>query len=182
VRTGLYNVCIIDLYMYVSMMRGMRSERGTRLGAASPSAFHVCRLGSSRAGRRAAEEGAGLARQFTSLKYALPTPCLSTPMPATPMPVHHHTAHPHAWSQPQTIPAPPPHAPLPRYGQAGTPQLMVSTSYDAAKQTFTLTTRQRTPPTQGQPNKVPVLIPLKVRRARAGPSYRLSSPVQSSPV
>jgi aminopeptidase N len=38
----------------------------------------------------------------------------------------------------------------------------VSTSYDAAKKTFTLTTRQKTPATQGQPNKVPVLIPLKV--------------------
>ncbi|KAI8468066.1 MAG: hypothetical protein J3K34DRAFT_523265 [Monoraphidium minutum] len=48
------------------------------------------------------------------------------------------------------------------YGQAGTPQLTVSTSYDAAAKTFTINTRQATPPTPGQPNKVPVMIPLKV--------------------
>jgi len=48
------------------------------------------------------------------------------------------------------------------YSQAGTPTLTVSTSYDAAKQTFTINTKQITPPTNGQPDKVPVLIPLKV--------------------
>lgn len=48
------------------------------------------------------------------------------------------------------------------YSQAGTPTLTVSTSYDAAKKTFTINTRQVTPPTNGQPDKVPVLIPLKV--------------------
>lgn len=49
------------------------------------------------------------------------------------------------------------------YSQAGTPTLTVSTSYDAAKQTFTINTSQVTKPTNGQPDKVPVLIPLKVR-------------------
>eukprot|EP00879_Flechtneria_rotunda_P017716 GHRR01018571.1.p1 GENE.GHRR01018571.1~~GHRR01018571.1.p1 ORF type:complete len:756 (+),score=282.34 GHRR01018571.1:954-3221(+) len=48
------------------------------------------------------------------------------------------------------------------YSQAGTPTLMVSTSYDAAKKTFTINTKQTTPPTNGQPDKLPVLIPLKV--------------------
>lgn len=48
------------------------------------------------------------------------------------------------------------------YSQAGTPTLTVSTSYDAAKKTYTINTKQVTPPTNGQPNKVPVLIPLKV--------------------
>lgn len=50
------------------------------------------------------------------------------------------------------------------YSQAGTPTLTVSSSYDAAKKTFTINTKQVTPPTNGQPNKVPVLIPLKVCR------------------
>eukprot|EP00775_Hariotina_reticulata_P008908 gene8909-9085_t len=48
------------------------------------------------------------------------------------------------------------------YSQAGTPTLKASTSYDAAKQTYTIKTTQVTPPTNGQPDKTPVLIPLKV--------------------
>lgn len=48
------------------------------------------------------------------------------------------------------------------YSQAGTPTLTVSTAYDAAKQSFTISTHQATPPTNGQPDKLPVLIPLKV--------------------
>ncbi|GBF99642.1 peptidase M1 family [Raphidocelis subcapitata] len=48
------------------------------------------------------------------------------------------------------------------YGQAGTPQLTVSTRYDAAKRTFEVKASQRTPPTPGQPEKVPVMIPIKV--------------------
>jgi aminopeptidase N len=48
------------------------------------------------------------------------------------------------------------------YSQAGTPQLSVKTEYDAAKATFTVTTKQTTPPTAGQPAKVPVMIPVKV--------------------
>lgn len=49
------------------------------------------------------------------------------------------------------------------YSQAGTPMLTVSTAYDAAKKSFTISTHQVTPPTNGQPDKLPVLIPLKVR-------------------
>eukprot|EP00878_Enallax_costatus_P011824 GHUV01012345.1.p1 GENE.GHUV01012345.1~~GHUV01012345.1.p1 ORF type:complete len:544 (+),score=203.91 GHUV01012345.1:419-2050(+) len=48
------------------------------------------------------------------------------------------------------------------YSQAGTPKLTVTTSYDAAKKTFTITTHQVTPPTNGQTDKIPVLIPVKV--------------------
>lgn len=48
------------------------------------------------------------------------------------------------------------------YAQAGTPKLTITTSYDAAKKTFTLNTHQATPPTNGQADKVPVLIPVKV--------------------
>lgn len=48
------------------------------------------------------------------------------------------------------------------YGQAGTPHLTVSTEYNPTEQTFTLKTRQHTPATSGQPDKLPVLIPLKV--------------------
>jgi aminopeptidase N len=43
------------------------------------------------------------------------------------------------------------------YSQAGTPNLHVSTAYDAAKETYTITLRQSTPPTNGQPNKVGLL-------------------------
>jgi aminopeptidase N len=50
------------------------------------------------------------------------------------------------------------------YSQAGTPTLTVTTAYDAAKKSFTISTQQVVPPTNGQPDKVPVLIPLKVRR------------------
>jgi aminopeptidase N len=50
------------------------------------------------------------------------------------------------------------------YSQAGTPTLTVTTAYDAAKKSFTINTHQVTPPTNGQPDKVPVLIPLKVRQ------------------
>jgi aminopeptidase N len=48
------------------------------------------------------------------------------------------------------------------YSQAGTPRLTVSTAYDAAKQTFTIKTRQATPATPGQETKGAVLIPLRV--------------------
>jgi hypothetical protein len=79
--------------------------------------------------------------------------------PFTP-PTHPPTTHPpHLTNQPnQTA-----HRSAHRYSQAGTPQLAVSTSYDAAKKTFTITTKQKTPSTQGQPDKVPVMIPIKVR-------------------
>eukprot|EP00760_Papus_ankaliazontas_P017971 PhM_4_TR17409/c0_g1_i2/m.69948/K01256/pepN; aminopeptidase N len=47
------------------------------------------------------------------------------------------------------------------YGQAGTPQVTIRTSYDAAAATFTLDVTQTTPPTPGQSEKVPVLIPIR---------------------
>jgi len=48
------------------------------------------------------------------------------------------------------------------YGQAGTPRLTVSTRYDAAKRTFEIVAKQATPPTPGQAEKGPVMIPLRV--------------------
>ncbi|TDH64107.1 aminopeptidase N [Dankookia rubra] len=46
------------------------------------------------------------------------------------------------------------------YDQAGTPELTASDSYDPATRRFTLTLRQQTPPTPGQPDKHPVPIPV----------------------
>ena len=46
------------------------------------------------------------------------------------------------------------------YRQAGTPDLHVSDDYDAAAQRYALTFRQSTPPTPGQPTKVPMPIPV----------------------
>ena len=47
------------------------------------------------------------------------------------------------------------------YLQAGTPEVTVSDSYDAASQTYTLTISQETKPTQGQPDKQPMVLPVK---------------------
>lgn len=46
------------------------------------------------------------------------------------------------------------------YSQAGTPRLQVRSDYDAATQTYTLQVTQSTPPTPGQPDKQPLVIPL----------------------
>jgi len=46
------------------------------------------------------------------------------------------------------------------YHQAGTPEVSVTDSYDAATRRYTLTVTQRTPPTPGQPDKQPLVIPL----------------------
>ena len=46
------------------------------------------------------------------------------------------------------------------YHQAGTPEVAVSDSYDAATRRYTLTLAQRTPPTPGQPDKQPLVIPV----------------------
>jgi aminopeptidase N len=46
------------------------------------------------------------------------------------------------------------------YHQAGTPEVTVSDSYDAGSRRYTLTLVQRTPPTPGQPDKQPVVIPM----------------------
>ncbi|MDB4986943.1 MAG: pepN [Myxococcaceae bacterium] len=48
------------------------------------------------------------------------------------------------------------------YSQAGTPVVSASTHYDAPSQTFELRLSQRIPPTPGQPNKQPALIPIRV--------------------
>ena len=48
------------------------------------------------------------------------------------------------------------------YDQAGTPRVEVRGSYNAADRSYTLTARQSTPPTPGQPHKLPVLIPIKL--------------------
>ncbi len=46
------------------------------------------------------------------------------------------------------------------YGQAGTPEITVSDRFDAAAGRYTLTLRQQTRPTPGQPGKVPVPVPV----------------------
>jgi aminopeptidase N len=46
------------------------------------------------------------------------------------------------------------------YRQAGTPELAVEDRYDAAARSYELTLRQRTPPTPGQAEKAPLLIPV----------------------
>jgi aminopeptidase N len=46
------------------------------------------------------------------------------------------------------------------YHQAGTPEVSVSDSYDAPAQRYTLTLKQRTPPTPGQADKQPLIIPI----------------------
>ncbi|MEP7240666.1 MAG: DUF3458 domain-containing protein, partial [Devosia sp.] len=47
------------------------------------------------------------------------------------------------------------------YLQAGTPEVTVADSYDAATQTYRLTLSQNTAPTPGQPEKSPLVIPSK---------------------
>ncbi len=46
------------------------------------------------------------------------------------------------------------------YAQAGTPRLEVEGAHDEGAQSYTLTVRQSTPPTPGQPEKQPLVIPL----------------------
>jgi len=48
------------------------------------------------------------------------------------------------------------------YGQAGTPRLSGEGRFDAASRSYTLTLRQHTPPTPGQPDKRPLPIPVKL--------------------
>ncbi len=48
------------------------------------------------------------------------------------------------------------------YSQAGTPELQVSDSYDAATQTYQLTVKQSCPNTPGQTDKQPFVIPLSM--------------------
>jgi aminopeptidase N len=46
------------------------------------------------------------------------------------------------------------------YHQAGTPEVSISDIYDATARRYTLTVAQRTPPTPGQPDKQPLVVPL----------------------
>ncbi|RMX01329.1 aminopeptidase N [Allofranklinella schreckenbergeri] len=48
------------------------------------------------------------------------------------------------------------------YSQAGTPQVQAEGRYDAAAQTYTLTLTQTTPPTPGQDEKHPLIIPVRL--------------------
>jgi len=48
------------------------------------------------------------------------------------------------------------------YEQAGTPEVTASSDYDESKKTFTVTLRQHIPATPGQPDKKPMLIPVKI--------------------
>ncbi|NNG04074.1 MAG: aminopeptidase N, partial [Inquilinus sp.] len=48
------------------------------------------------------------------------------------------------------------------YTQAGTPQLTVDEAYVPEERAYTLTVRQKTPPTPGQPAKRPLMMPLAV--------------------
>jgi aminopeptidase N len=48
------------------------------------------------------------------------------------------------------------------YGQAGTPEIEVERHYDPLAQTLTLTFRQSTPPTPGQPDKLPLHLPVAI--------------------
>ncbi len=48
------------------------------------------------------------------------------------------------------------------YSQAGTPELTVTDSYDAATQTYQLQVKQSCPDTPGQTNKLPFVIPLSM--------------------
>jgi len=46
------------------------------------------------------------------------------------------------------------------YSQAGTPEVTASGRFDVARKTYALTVKQQVPPTPGQPNKEPMVIPL----------------------
>jgi aminopeptidase N len=48
------------------------------------------------------------------------------------------------------------------YNQAGTPEVAVSTQYDAARKRYALAVRQTMAPTPGQPDKLPMVIPLGI--------------------
>ena len=46
------------------------------------------------------------------------------------------------------------------YEQAGTPEITIEDRWDAATRAYELTAQQKVPPTPGQPDKLPMLIPL----------------------
>ncbi len=67
------------------------------------------------------------------------------------------------------------------YSQAGTPRVEMTSQYDADAKTFRLALTQRTPPTPGQNDKRPLLIPLALALFDdAGEKLPLASPDMSS--
>ena len=58
------------------------------------------------------------------------------------------------------------------YHQAGTPEVTVSDGYDAGARRYTLTLTQRTPPTPGQPDKQPLVIPVAMGLLRRRPAAK----------
>src|SRR6202035_2546522 len=48
------------------------------------------------------------------------------------------------------------------YSQAGTPEVAINGTYHAGKRTYRLEVAQTVPPTPGQPNKEPMVIPLAI--------------------
>ena len=46
------------------------------------------------------------------------------------------------------------------YEQAGTPEITIEDRWDTATRSYELTAHQKVPPTPGQPDKLPMLIPL----------------------
>ena len=48
------------------------------------------------------------------------------------------------------------------YEQAGTPEITIEDRWDAAARSYELTAQQKVPPTPGQPDKLPMLIPLAI--------------------
>ena len=61
------------------------------------------------------------------------------------------------------------------YSQAGTPALTVTSAYDASAKTFTLTFAQSTAPTPGQPEKLPLVIPVALGLVGAGGDLPLTT-------
>ena len=68
------------------------------------------------------------------------------------------------------------------YGQSGTPEVRVSTDYDAGQSRFTLHLSQRTPPTQDQQEKQALVIPFAMGLlSPAGEEYPLQLSGEDSP-
>ncbi|HBF28362.1 aminopeptidase N [Rhizobium sp.] len=68
------------------------------------------------------------------------------------------------------------------YHQAGTPQVSVSTSYDAKAKTFSVDLKQTIAPTPGQPNKVPMHIPLSFGLLAANGAFMKAKAVRGGDV
>jgi aminopeptidase N len=62
------------------------------------------------------------------------------------------------------------------YEQAGTPEITIEDRWDASARSYELTAQQRVPPTPGQPDKLPMLIPLAM--GLIGPDWDACSSVR----